>query len=336
MAYTEQFQDNFTEASDTALTSHTPDTGTGWTATAGNTGTAQVDAGTDTVVQPYHSGLQHNGFIANKGSAWASNQAAETTGYYGNSVLTAVRVKDGDTDVDGYCAYWLNNLWRIYRCDEGNITLTQIAQQSGTDTSPSTSDVIRLTAETASQSLTINTTEHTASASDETFTGGSPGLITRRTLTANGITSFSGLDEAASGVTASGTPSITAITASGAVETQLGASGTPSIAEITATGLVGHINSASGTPSLADITASGAVQTTLGAYGTATLTAITSTGNVSTTQQVVEASGTATATAITASGNSYRTTVTITVVDGDNTWDDGSNGLVITGTNFVN
>jgi hypothetical protein len=39
---------------------------------------------------------------------------------------------------------------------------------------------------------------------------------------------------------------------------------------------------------------------------------------------------------MTAAGNSYRTTVTITVVDGDNTWDDGSNGLVITGTNFVN
>jgi hypothetical protein len=270
VAYTEKFQDNFTETSDTDLTSHTPDTGTSWTATTGNAGTAQVDAGTDTVVQPYHSGgLQYNGFIANKGSAWDTNQRVETTGYYQSIVAPAVRVHDGSTDVNAYTCYWLTNQWRLYRIDEGGTSPTQL--DSAFDSSPATTDTVQLTAESGTQSFSINSGAFTGSATDTAFSvDGSPGLVTRRTLTADGITSFSGLDEAASGVTASGTPSIAAITASGAVETQLGASGTPSIAEITATGLVGHINSASGTPSLADITASGAVQTTLGAYGTAT------------------------------------------------------------------
>ena len=103
-------------------------------------------------------------------------------------------------------------------------------------------------------------------------------------------------------VTGSGNATLTAVTASGTVQTILGASGTPSIADITATGLVGHINDASGTPSIAEITSTGTVQTILGASGTPEMAGPTASGAASKETSSVDASGTATLTAVTASG----------------------------------
>ena len=122
---------------------------------------------------------------------------------------------------------------------------------------------------------------------------------------------------------ASGSPTLTEITASGTVVTEIGAYGTPTLAEITASGTAGYLVDATGTPTLTaltasgsvtttsaveasgsatlgEITASGTVETILGAYGTATLTELTASG---TAGYVITATGTAELTAITASGN---------------------------------
>lgn len=115
--------------------------------------------------------------------------------------------------------------------------------------------------------------------------------------------------------TASGTPTLGSPTASGSVQTILGASGTPSLSQATASGSVqitGQVT-ASGTPEVTEVTASGTVETT----------------------GPVLASGTATSDQATAAGNSYRTTVDITSVSGDDVYDDGSSSIPIVGTNFV-
>jgi hypothetical protein len=88
------------------------------------------------------------------------------------------------------------------------------------------------------------------------------------------VTVTSGAD-----VTASGTPDIPAITASGTAEYVRKASGTPSIPVITASGTAEIIKTASGTPSISVITASGVAEVINTASGTPSIPAITASGS---------------------------------------------------------
>ena len=347
MAYTLKFYDQFTgESSDVEIQNHTPtDQGTSWSVTSNNTNNPDVDQGTSTLVQAYHTGPYRQGCIANISGGW--NETVDTVKQRGEwlpqqwSKLwpTLYLNESAGGNPQGYSAIWALDFWRIIRYDDGSTAFTTVVF-GDYDTGGSTKHnlVIQLTCEPGSQEASFDGGTYTATGgTDETYDTGVPGVSSYKSIAADGVDWVKFYEDAgATPVTASGTPTLTAVTASGAVTTEIGAYGTPSITAITATGLVGHINEASGTPSLTAVTASGAVTTEIGAYGTATLTALTATGSVDTTQQILEASGTATATAMTADGYGYRTTVSITSVSEDDVYDDGSAGIVIVGTNFVN
>lgn len=86
-----------------------------------------------------------------------------------------------------------------------------------------------------------------------------------------------------SGQSMSGTPSITATTASGAIGVERGLSGTPSITAATAAGAMGVERGMSGTPTLAAVTATGSMSHSFGGQemsGTPSVTALTAAGSI--------------------------------------------------------
>ena len=204
MAYTEKFYDIFTEASDALLTAHTPDTGTSWTAGKGNLGSANIDSVTNTVEQPWHGGtLTYSATLANKGSAWGENQSVEATGIGQAAnriyVLPACRIQDSTTYSAAYLAGYLSGSWRIFRMADGETDLALILGSSA-DASQLESDKLELRCESGTQELFLNDVS-IITASDTTLSGGSPGILSRRTFAGPGLDNFRAYDEAASGST---------------------------------------------------------------------------------------------------------------------------------------
>lgn len=119
------------------------------------------------------------------------------------------------------------------------------------------------------------------------------------------ITAITSSGAAKRDLPASGTPSITAITSAGAADKTLSASGTPSITAPTSAGEAKRDLPASGTPSIDAITSSGTAKRDLPASGTPSITAITSAGE-GTVTAANTASGTPSITAITSSGAAVR------------------------------
>jgi hypothetical protein len=105
--------------------------------------------------------------------------------------------------------------------------------------------------------------------------------------------------QSSTGETASGTPAIPAVTASGTAERIITASSTASIPAITASGTAEVIKTATGAATIAAITASGTAERIITASSTASIPAITASG---TTERIITASSTASIPAITASG----------------------------------
>ena len=135
--------------------------------------------------------------------------------------------------------------------------------------------------------------------------------------------------------TASGTPSIDVITASGtATQTQL-VSGTPSIDVLTASGVATQTQLVSGTPSIDVLTASGVA--TLAAFitasGTPSIDVLTASG-VATLAAFITASGTPSIDVATAVGVATRGPI-IDDVNTTESWNDGDSGLIITGKGFM-
>ena len=140
---------------------------------------------------------------------------------------------------------------------------------------------------------------------------------------------------AGSGETATGAPSITAITSAGTTKQEQSATGAPSITAITSAGTTVQEQSATGAPEITNITAAGEAVIDEGetATGAPEITNITASG-VSEIQKT--SSGSPSILNVTAAGTAtVFTPPIITDVDGDEAWDDGDTGLVITGSGFI-
>lgn len=205
MAFVEQFHDTFTEAvADVLLTAHTPDTGIGWSVTAGSAGNnAKIDFATDVGYQPYHGGsLDYNGYIANISGAWADDQRASRklqTISNSEKTLVAVRLQEDaiTAKANGYGGSWKSNFWRLYRLDSG------LEVQIGTfyDNAPLATDVVMVEAVGTTIRLFKNGVE-IISATDATHSsGGSPSLALQRSgsPTAAAFDDFRGFDEQSTG-----------------------------------------------------------------------------------------------------------------------------------------
>ena len=190
MAYTKRFEDFFTEAADTNLESHTPDTGASWTR---NTGTAAaiVEESTDTLTAPYFAGSTTRYYTANISGTWADKQKAEAKNAQLGLSVYRVMVRLSASD-DGYSFGWDTggSQWRLHRID--NATSTELATGSG---APSAGDKWQIDASGSTITGYLNDVSK-ASASDATYSSGKPGLRVHKTETATGIDDFAGYDEA--------------------------------------------------------------------------------------------------------------------------------------------
>lgn len=205
MAYTSRFTDDFTEASDTALTSHTPSGGTSWTRVGPSTGgVLTVDSATNSVDHPFAGGgNEHRGYTADFSGTWEDDQEAEGTGGWAqgmaDSVMLATRIQsDGAGSADGYVGWHDGgaNQWRISRLDSG--TLTNIGNFF--DSTPSDTDVIILRSEQTDQHFLFENGTERINVTDSTNPGGEPGLSGERTYDGQGMDDFVGRDQAAAGV----------------------------------------------------------------------------------------------------------------------------------------
>ncbi len=135
--------------------------------------------------------------------------------------------------------------------------------------------------------------------------------------------------------TASGSPSIANVTSAGTTKQEQSATGSPSITAITSAGTTVQEQSATGAPEITNITAAGEAELIVGetASGAPEITNITASG-VSEIQKT--STGSPSILNVTAAGTATQSSPPIiTDVDGDEAWDDGDTGLVITGTGFI-
>lgn len=199
MALTKVFEDFFTEATDTGIESHTPDTGTAWVLLAGNPGTNMaVDGPTDTVVQPYHTGSGWNYAKISVTESQNDNQKAvmplgQTGSASPEKQAVCVQLQDDGTDQDGYrLTISGGGSFQLNRIDSGSPTLLDSAALA----TPSSGDILELEID-SSGNLTgrYNGTDH-LSATDMTHTGGYPGMAFLKSFAENGPTYFEGWMEA--------------------------------------------------------------------------------------------------------------------------------------------
>jgi len=194
MAWTLQFSDVFTEASNTNLNSHTPGTGVSWSKNAGPAGShAVVVASDDTLCHPYHTGVPTNTFYtAEISGSWAAKQKCEATKpQAGNAnVRLAARLSAND---DGYGWHWAiaDSTWKLMRYDNGAETTIASSVQA----SPGT-----LLQGIEADGSTITGTKSgasEASTTDATYATGKPGVITIKSLASAGADAYEAYDEAA-------------------------------------------------------------------------------------------------------------------------------------------
>jgi hypothetical protein len=199
MAYTLRFQDEFTETSNTALSSHTPTTmGVSWSSKIGTgVGTPTVIASDDTACHPYAVGTgKRVGSQANISGTWTNDQQAEATGWNGTSIQAGVGTRiqdDGSGEPDGYIGFHNvgTSLWTLGRVDSSAVT----DLGTFTDASPSDSNVVILQSEGNTHKLYEDGTER-ISVTDSTYpTGGKPGLFTQKSLSSGGLDDFKARDQ---------------------------------------------------------------------------------------------------------------------------------------------
>ena len=200
MAWTSHFTDSFTEASNTLLTSHTPDTGAGWSFVDGANDKGTVYAADDTLGCAFDVNLNARIYSADIAGAWAAKQKAEAIAVTTAKKRVAVRV--GLTATVGRCyeAYFNggDNTLRVYRRDSPSSVTLLISDFDNTITG---SDVIGVVADGSSISAEVNGTPSASSpVADSTYSDGSPGVTVAPTLTSSGLDSFGAYDEAAAGV----------------------------------------------------------------------------------------------------------------------------------------
>lgn len=197
MAWTSRFTDAFTEASDTWLTSHTPDSGSSWTLVDGPTDEGKVYAADDTLGHAFDSNLDARIYSADISGSWAAKQKAEAVAITNSTRRVAVRC--GLTSTVGRCyeAYHNggDNTVRCYRRDSPSSVTLLI---SDFDNTVDAADLIGIIADGSSISVEINGTPTSSSpVTDSTYSDGSPGATLRPTVTSGGLDDFEAFDESA-------------------------------------------------------------------------------------------------------------------------------------------
>lgn len=200
MAWTQRFGDSFTEASDTNLSAHTPDTGSSWTRIVSASTEAQVDEATDTLHRPYYGGTVRNIYQANIAGTWADDQAAEGIRTIAPNLAAAapsVRVQsDGASSADGYAVGYNagTTSTKLFRIDSG--VYTELESVSGTIAD----EVIRIEAIGTSIKMYKGGVLLGSGVTDATYqTGGTPGLVTFKSVSGTAFDNFAAFDEAAAG-----------------------------------------------------------------------------------------------------------------------------------------
>lgn len=295
MALAQVFEDPFTEASDTDVEDHTPNTqGLGWTAIVGNGGTnAKIDAASDSVVA-ISSGLDYYAISVTE----AQDDGQKSQFVLGDNTLgnqyCCVQLQDGSTLPDGYrFKYSVGpKKLKLQRIDNGSLTAL------GTDVGMTLSggEVVELEID-ASGNLTLridSVDKH--SATDTNHIGGLAGFGIQQTVSAVGIDDFKAWLDVAAGGAISGSASITVTPGgnlsgqgklSGAATATLTPTGTlkgsgslsgAATATLTPTGTLRGAGSLSGATT-ATLTPSGTL-TGLGALSGSTTIVLTPSGNL--------------------------------------------------------
>ncbi|RMF08912.1 MAG: hypothetical protein D6763_08975 [Alphaproteobacteria bacterium] len=200
MVWTSRFSDSFTEATDTWLTSHTPDTGSGWSFVDGPTNEGRVYAADGTLGHAFDGNLDARIYSAEIAGTWAAKQKAEAVGVGNSNSKKKVAVRCGQTATVGRCyeAYHSSGdkFIRLYRRDSPS-SVTQIGSQW--DNTVSSGDVIGIVADGSSISVEVNGVTKIGPVTDSTYGDGSPGVVLEPTVTSSGIDDFEGFDEAVGG-----------------------------------------------------------------------------------------------------------------------------------------
>lgn len=199
MAYTKHFEDSFTEASDTALTSHTPDMGVGWSFVDGPSDNAEVYAADDTAIFPWISSFDFAFYAADISGGWVAAQKAESQ-LPGSKTRIAVRV---DLTVSvGRCYEGFYN--------SGASSLTVNRRDSPTSStnlisdpgiSAGGTDILTLTIDGDQIEIALNGTPSPSSpVTDATYADGSPGAVFQKAVESGGLYNFAAYDQAAGGI----------------------------------------------------------------------------------------------------------------------------------------
>lgn len=176
------FNDTFAEASDTNLTSHTPDTGTGWTALTNSAATnAIVSSADDVLEQPWYAAGGNSFYVISVGASQNDNQAAELKINQSSKTQVGVQLQDGTTGVDGYVAEIDTGNVRLLRLDEGVETLLVGSFESAAD-----GDTLKIEIDASGNLEVFHNAVSVITHTDTTYTGGLPGVSTNKTSTNNG------------------------------------------------------------------------------------------------------------------------------------------------------
>ncbi len=200
MALTLVFNDTFTETSDTNLTSHTPDTGTGWTALTNSIATnARVNGANDLLEQPFYAGTGFSFYVISVGASQDDAQASELTINNGGKTQIGVRLQDGSTGVDGYVAELDtgNGNVRLYRLDESVETELAASFQSAAN-----GDTLKLEIDASGNIEVFHNSTSVITHTDNTYTGGLPGVTLNKTSTDSGDNFSAWMGEAGTTVNA--------------------------------------------------------------------------------------------------------------------------------------
>jgi len=202
MAYTKRFEDSFSEASDTALTSHTPDMGAGWSFVDGPSDNAKVYAADDTAIFPWISSFDFAFYAADISGGWAAAQRVEAL-LPASKTRLAVRLDLTASVGRCYEAFYNSgaSALTVNRRDSPT-TSTNLISDPGITASGT--DILTLTVDGDQIEIALNGTPSPSSpVTDATYSDGAPGAVFQKAVESGGLDNFAAYDQAVGGATLS-------------------------------------------------------------------------------------------------------------------------------------
>lgn len=207
------FNDTFTEASDTSLTAHTPDTGLGWTALTNSAATNAIVSSAEGVLeQPWYAAAGNSFYVISVSESQNNGQAAELKINESSKTQVGVQLQDGATGVNGY----------VVEIDTGNVRLLRLDESVeallvGSFETAANGDTLKITIDASGNLEVFHNTVSVITHTDATYTGGLPGVSINKTSLDNGDNFSAWLDDAGGGgdttaPTFSVAPAVSAIT----------------------------------------------------------------------------------------------------------------------------